>query len=662
MPDCYCRVARKATSLDDEEHVLGVREFDTIRPAGAGRCPAHRVGAPGRQATRPAGQQDLLTAGVAAPGRIAGPGTLALASGGRIDRVGAALLQLQRHYGNRYVQHVISSSRQAAEPSAAPALQAKVVVGPADDHHEREADRAAEQVTRLPAARQQQRENQDTSGVRAGPSPRHPHARASGVLAARAPGRSLPASLKEEFEAAFGADLGAVRVHTGDQAAQLSRGLQAQAFTHGPDVFFGAGRYAPGTAAGRRLLAHELTHVVQQGWAPPGRQPGAHGPSVAYRVPAPRGYAAAGNSGQPIQRKLSFEHTEWTEARTAWPSKGGARGVVFVTDELLKAPRPSPGNDPVVVKTGEDAPAEVLLAANLHSYGRDWAAWPSDAPAVRTVSPAEGEQIRKHVANRIFYAGPPEGLLTTDQQARALTIINRAGGAGTMVFEYAPGADFQKLLKQPGHSEKKLGGKPGLRKDSPARLFKDKDFMRSLGRIATIDIFTGNTDRLAGIFNPENFKIDQKTILLIDNVYYKMPQSAFKTSVSQDFPWTSGQSFGAWTEVQWTMMLQQNDLAGITHLILERIKGGIEGTLGIRQPDAGVINRAVDKAGKWLVEGLEQGVDWLLVAARDLDRLTRGIAPEDVQEIQTSIMNRMHFLFPNVGFIADELAKLERQE
>ena len=637
---------------------MGVREFDTSRPAGAGRYPAHRVGAPGRQETRPAGQQDLLTAGVAAPGRIAGPGTLALASGGRLDRAGAALLQLQRHYGNRYVQQVISSSRQAAEPSAAPALQAKVVVGPAHDHHEREADRVAEQQTRLPAARQQQRENQDTSGVRAGPSPRHPHARASGVLAARAPGRSLPASLKEEFEAAFGADLGAVRVHTGDQAAQLSRGLQAQAFTHGPDVFFGAGRYAPGTAAGRRLLAHELTHVVQQGWAPPGP----HGPSVAYRVPAPRGDAAADNSAQPIQRKLSFEHTEWTEARTAWPSKGGARGVVFVTDELLKAPRPSPGNDPVVVKTGEDAPAEVLLAANLHSYGRDWAAWPSDAPAVRTVSPAEGEQIRKHVANRIFYAGPPEGLLTTDQQARALTIINRAGGAGTMVFEYAPGADFQKLLKQPGHSEKKLGGKPGLRKDSPARLFKDKDFMRSLGRIATIDIFTGNTDRLAGIFNPENFKIDQKTILLIDNVYYKMPQSAFKTSVSQDFPWTSGQSFGAWTEVQWTNMLQQNDLAGISHLILERIKGGIEGTLSIRQPDAGIINRAVDKAGKWLVEGLEQGVRWLLVAARDLDRLTRGIAPEDVQELQTSIMKRMHFLFPNVGFIADELAKLERQE
>jgi hypothetical protein len=65
----------------------------------------------------------------------------------------------------------------------------------------------------------------------------------------------------------MGADLSQVRVHTDANAVQLSRDLQARAFTTGPDIAFAAGEYQPGTNNGRRLLAHELTHVVQQGAA-----------------------------------------------------------------------------------------------------------------------------------------------------------------------------------------------------------------------------------------------------------------------------------------------------------------------------------------------------------------------------------------------------------
>ncbi|MEJ2212092.1 MAG: DUF4157 domain-containing protein, partial [Anaerolineae bacterium] len=66
------------------------------------------------------------------------------------------------------------------------------------------------------------------------------------------------------MEPRFGADFGGVRVHTGGDAVQLTQHVQAQAFTHGQDVYFGAGKYNPGTDAGKHLLAHELTHVVQQ--------------------------------------------------------------------------------------------------------------------------------------------------------------------------------------------------------------------------------------------------------------------------------------------------------------------------------------------------------------------------------------------------------------
>src|SRR4030095_4569821 len=59
-------------------------------------------------------------------------------------------------------------------------------------------------------------------------------------------------------------DLSPVRVHTDGAAATLNRAVQAEAFTTGTDIFFAPGRYDPSSSAGRGLLAHELTHVVQQ--------------------------------------------------------------------------------------------------------------------------------------------------------------------------------------------------------------------------------------------------------------------------------------------------------------------------------------------------------------------------------------------------------------
>lgn len=81
-------------------------------------------------------------------------------------------------------------------------------------------------------------------------------------------GTPLPAETRSFMEPRFGADFGSVRMHTDSGAAQLSQDLNAQAFTKGADIFMGAGKYNPGTSSGDELLAHELTHVVQQGGAP----------------------------------------------------------------------------------------------------------------------------------------------------------------------------------------------------------------------------------------------------------------------------------------------------------------------------------------------------------------------------------------------------------
>jgi hypothetical protein len=77
-------------------------------------------------------------------------------------------------------------------------------------------------------------------------------------------GSSLPDEVRTYMEPRFGTDFSDVRIHTGSEAVQLSRALRAQAFTHGRDIYVDAARYDPGTNAGKRLLAHELTHVVQQ--------------------------------------------------------------------------------------------------------------------------------------------------------------------------------------------------------------------------------------------------------------------------------------------------------------------------------------------------------------------------------------------------------------
>ena len=80
-------------------------------------------------------------------------------------------------------------------------------------------------------------------------------------------GQSLPEETRSDMEGTIGSDFSKVRVHTDSSAVQMNKELGAQAFTHGSDVYFGAGKYDTGSSDGQRLLAHELVHTVQQGGA-----------------------------------------------------------------------------------------------------------------------------------------------------------------------------------------------------------------------------------------------------------------------------------------------------------------------------------------------------------------------------------------------------------
>ena len=86
-------------------------------------------------------------------------------------------------------------------------------------------------------------------------------------------GAPLPEGTRTQMEDSFGADFGGVRIHTNESAKQMNQGLGAQAFTHGKDIYFNEGKYKPDDQEGQKLLAHELTHTIQQGASKPGVQP-----------------------------------------------------------------------------------------------------------------------------------------------------------------------------------------------------------------------------------------------------------------------------------------------------------------------------------------------------------------------------------------------------
>jgi pyrrolidone-carboxylate peptidase len=153
-----------------------------------------------------------------------------------------------------------------ARSSVAAAVQRSLATGTGADAHERQAERVADAAVRAPApadgvARGAPAGDGAPSGAPGGATLDADGAVARAVEQA---GRPLSPSLRSYFEPRLGGDLGHVRVHTGTKADSAARAVNARALTYGRDVVFRAGEFRPESRGGRRLLAHELTHVLQQ--------------------------------------------------------------------------------------------------------------------------------------------------------------------------------------------------------------------------------------------------------------------------------------------------------------------------------------------------------------------------------------------------------------
>jgi hypothetical protein len=84
------------------------------------------------------------------------------------------------------------------------------------------------------------------------------------LSASKGQGDPLSGEMQSDMKQRFGSSFRGVRIHTGNEAIQTNRELKSRAFTHGKDIFMGQGQYNPGSTDGKRLIAHELTHVIQQ--------------------------------------------------------------------------------------------------------------------------------------------------------------------------------------------------------------------------------------------------------------------------------------------------------------------------------------------------------------------------------------------------------------
>jgi hypothetical protein len=145
-----------------------------------------------------------------------------------------------------------------------PSCSAGSKVSAAGDSYEQEADRTADQVM---STRAHPSPGSVPVGVQraAGQPGEHLEAAPASVSSAVAKPRApLEPALRHDMELRFGRDFSRVRVHTDAAAEQSSRDVKAHAYTTGHDIVFGANQFAPETQPGRRLIAHELTHVVQQ--------------------------------------------------------------------------------------------------------------------------------------------------------------------------------------------------------------------------------------------------------------------------------------------------------------------------------------------------------------------------------------------------------------
>lgn len=260
-------------------------------------------------------------------------------------------------------------------------IQPKLAMNAPGDVHEVEADRISKDVMQMPAVRLQRacpcggRCPECRKRAEAVQTRRVQHGAPESVAAPpivhevlAGPGRPLEPSVRDFMEPRLGHDFSRVRVHTDERAAESARAMDAMAYTVGRNLVFDSGRYEPGTSTGRQLLAHELTHTIQQGAV--GTLPGLGG-APAY---------ATNTAGEAVQRAMKFE---LQTSNLVWRTKGTSRSLLprkFGPDKVPKHKdflhKGTRGKAPTATEEGTavelQSEAHGFVEFETPSWHRDW--------------------------------------------------------------------------------------------------------------------------------------------------------------------------------------------------------------------------------------------------------------------------------------------------
>lgn len=373
-----------------------------------------------------------------------------------------------------------------------------LTVGPAADPEEARADRVADAVLRKLSASESLGEHADAAP---GPawSPHQALRRSTGDSAAPVVGREggqvgpeltgqitshlgrgapLPTGVRNRMEGAFGASFGAVRVHTDDHAASLSRKVSARAFTVGQDVFFGAGEYRPDTQEGQRTIAHELAHTGE-------------GIQRMHRLWDMR-------QGKPVG---VGQTTEMTTV--------GNRQVWFLSD----------GQDKVVVKL-EDQPVGLnQLATLVHKKVTK-----ATTVAMKKLPDAERASVRQMIQDGAVTAG--DGWLKAESgdikkadygdlkawgRAVHVSAIDSRPNVPMVAMTLAEGKTVD-ALQDPALAHGGTGVAP------IKKILTEGPMVRQLGELSAVDLFLGNTDRVLSGNLGNWFYTPAREMTVIDNV------------------------------------------------------------------------------------------------------------------------------------------------
>lgn len=231
-----------------------------------------KVGQPNDQYEQEADRVAEQVTNMPAPAAGRGAATAGSAAGGTVQRA-AAMEEDKRFVGPHEKfdgPHEEDESIQRAEMKEEEPVQRQA--GEEEESVQRQAgEEESEQVNRQPVKDEEkkiQRQPEEEEPVQAKaasrPAPSITPKVAANIHAMKGSGQPLPEATRAAFEPRFGYDFSHVRVHTDTPATESAAAIKARAFTVGSDIAFGAGEYAPESAAGQKLLAHELTHVVQQ--------------------------------------------------------------------------------------------------------------------------------------------------------------------------------------------------------------------------------------------------------------------------------------------------------------------------------------------------------------------------------------------------------------